>query len=589
MIFSDDNKRCVTHNVHTTNRKKHTMRNITILSSLFLFLALMSYPYASPVADSGTHVCQVCDDAPPQCPLRTPCSQCGNGGNQCPSPTPPPGPSVCEFGKISTHVTNPTGKHDQRKYSKEQYYAGSTNLNNIPCLKAIQDSIWNQSINRRHNKAKAYDDDIATGFLNSLLKGKDSSLANAGCQVWVSLPHDLKDFADDHNRTCGSGAWFVDKNCNLVSASSVDPSKVCDNLNVTWSRSTPISLIWGDHKSGDTTGVAIYGSLELSGEKSWILWKGSEATPLLVFDPERTGKVSSPAQLFGDWTFGGKQTAALSGSAVSPQPQPWKHGYEALATLDSNGNGKIDAEELSSLSLWFDKNQNAVSEEGELVPATELGITAIYFNVDPSVEGGLAKDINLQVGYERVKEDGTVIVGASVDWYTPKLASPAEVMQYLGAASMYDEPRYDSEFLKEFDTQGEGVSSHGKASSEGSVVGNWHWRIEDGTQESGIFVFIADENDGDLVAGYSLTQRNLPEGEAANALLSSLFLKGKRAVNSDGVTELTLNSVNIGGLQLSSTAVLSKDGKSMKGHTVVKGNDFGNITTAEYNWTAEKQ
>ncbi|MFN9820577.1 MAG: hypothetical protein ACK56K_07765, partial [Akkermansiaceae bacterium] len=65
------------------------------------------------------------------------------------------------------------------------------------------------------------------------------------------------------------------------------------------------------------------------------------------------------ASLFGNHTFGRVGADA------------WKHGYEPLATLDSNTDGKLLNEELTSVWVWLDLNSNALVDEGEMKPSSE--------------------------------------------------------------------------------------------------------------------------------------------------------------------------------------------------------------------------
>ncbi len=92
-------------------------------------------------------------------------------------------------------------------------------------------------------------------------------------------------------------------------------------------------------------------------EWTWINAKAA----WLVHDPKRTGKVTSALQMFGGvtfWLF-------------------WETGYDALAALDDNGDGKLTGKELDGLALWHDANGNGVCDAGEVKPLAEYGITAL--------------------------------------------------------------------------------------------------------------------------------------------------------------------------------------------------------------------
>ena len=78
----------------------------------------------------------------------------------------------------------------------------------------------------------------------------------------------------------------------------------------------------------------------------------------LVFDPKKSGKVTSAIQMFGNRSF------LLF----------CRNGYEALALLDDNHDGIITGSELVGLSLWRDQNSNGICDPGEVTPVAESGI-----------------------------------------------------------------------------------------------------------------------------------------------------------------------------------------------------------------------
>jgi hypothetical protein len=84
-------------------------------------------------------------------------------------------------------------------------------------------------------------------------------------------------------------------------------------------------------------------------------------TCILVWDPERTGRIVSGRQLFGSvtwWMF-------------------WRDGFEPLAALDDNRDGKLTGAEISGIAVWRDANGNGVSDPGEVIPAEQFGIVEI--------------------------------------------------------------------------------------------------------------------------------------------------------------------------------------------------------------------
>ena len=69
------------------------------------------------------------------------------------------------------------------------------------------------------------------------------------------------------------------------------------------------------------------------GPMRWLTrWR--EQAPLLVYDPEHTGKVNSASQLFGQWTFGGQRLAALASDGRGLVSGPWENGFDALILHD---------------------------------------------------------------------------------------------------------------------------------------------------------------------------------------------------------------------------------------------------------------
>lgn len=81
----------------------------------------------------------------------------------------------------------------------------------------------------------------------------------------------------------------------------------------------------------------------------------------LVWDPTASGEVRSGLQLFGAVTFHGH----------------WRHGYDALAALDDDGDGRLSGAELDGLAVWRDADSDGVSDAGEVLPVARWGITGL--------------------------------------------------------------------------------------------------------------------------------------------------------------------------------------------------------------------
>lgn len=82
---------------------------------------------------------------------------------------------------------------------------------------------------------------------------------------------------------------------------------------------------------------------------------------LLALDLNHNGVIDSGAELFGNAT-----TLANGNKAVD--------GWQALATLDTNGDGVIDAKDaqFADLRVWVDANGNGHTDAGELMTLAAL-------------------------------------------------------------------------------------------------------------------------------------------------------------------------------------------------------------------------
>ena len=87
---------------------------------------------------------------------------------------------------------------------------------------------------------------------------------------------------------------------------------------------------------------------------------------ILVLDRDGNGKIEAGKELFGD------RTILDDGKTASS-------GFAALAALDSNHDGVIDAKDakFSELRIWIDKDGNGVSTPDELLTLEEAGIKSL--------------------------------------------------------------------------------------------------------------------------------------------------------------------------------------------------------------------
>ncbi len=81
----------------------------------------------------------------------------------------------------------------------------------------------------------------------------------------------------------------------------------------------------------------------------------------LVWDPNQRGDMRSGFDLIGQRTW-----------AVF-----WSDGFEAMRSLDDNGDGELTGAELGGLALWRDVNVNGISEPREVRPVSEHGVAGL--------------------------------------------------------------------------------------------------------------------------------------------------------------------------------------------------------------------
>jgi hypothetical protein len=119
----------------------------------------------------------------------------------------------------------------------------------------------------------------------------------------------------------------------------------------------PVDSRWDDRPPIEETRRYRARAIQHYRERGWI----RPSAAWLVFDLNGTGQIISGLQLLGArtfWVF-------------------WSDGYAALASLDDNGDGWLDGDELAGLALWCNGNGNAVSEPGEVRPIQDHEIIGL--------------------------------------------------------------------------------------------------------------------------------------------------------------------------------------------------------------------
>jgi hypothetical protein len=118
----------------------------------------------------------------------------------------------------------------------------------------------------------------------------------------------------------------------------------------------------------------VHFDIDADGIAERVSWTDAADGPgFLALDRNANGRIDNGAELFGDHT-------RLTNGAIAA------NGFDAIADLDWNGDGLVDAADPAwqSLVLWFDRNHDGVSGAGELVPVRETEIAAISTDYRPS-------------------------------------------------------------------------------------------------------------------------------------------------------------------------------------------------------------
>jgi hypothetical protein len=402
----------------------------------------------------------------------------------------------------------------------------------------------------------------------------------------------------DGNPLLNPVTYYMDEDCKYTKISK--NKKVCGFAGVSWS---PVSLVFDENTNLNEGMQVVPFSVDPRQPSAFSVWKASAQAPLLVYDPQRTGKVTSARQLFGNYTFGGRSSAP-SIDESAPLGEPWTHGYEALGTLDTDHDGKISGRELESLSLWFDANRNGVSNDGEVVPVDARDIREIYYQ-DPA-SSAASRDLHLSRGFTRVV-DGHEVVGGSVDWYAETFMNEHEASEALHAklhdtqhndmTGMMSNDRADDPSLAPFsrlrNTDASTFTPHFASNHSNDLSGYWMWSTNDseGAKHPGFFVF---QQEGDKIFGYNIIEAILDHNSAElHSAVRVVPAAGEvhTAPNGDKVLSFKLFDPNRE-VTVSSTATISESGTVLDGTTTQhltshEGNATQSVETT-YSWKAEK-
>ncbi len=498
-------------------------------------------------------------DVPPPAPCEAPCTP-SRIGCSCPNPTPLPTPTP----EPPATTTNAAGVAPTGGYTSISY-----------------ESIFGTGI---HPQFLTYD----RGSVPACLQQRIDS----AYQIAFGITHVDSD-SEFIRRVLGpynlggvgqvnvySGRIVIDSNCNRVPDDT--PAENAISIRIICS---PISLLWEAGTEIDRDFRLVRFPLNLSKGAEWVEWKASKAAPLLVYDPLRKRQVTSAADLFGNWSF--------VDIASTPDPAkaeaPWRHGYDALATLDLNGDGAIRGAELDPVALWFDEDRDGVSGTGEVVGAAEKGVTALYYKPDRVDEDTHA--IYATKGFER-ESGGIRITGTSVDWFAPGAGSPITLLQHLrrspigkaagdlaiARAAALQQGNRENESKKQAAVQRKRSEQFG---------GAWRWRVnanDDDSQPQG-FLLLSDKN-GEI-SGASVVEMLIP-GSGGLRIIEAYPISGRSFTERSGRRRAVFSVLEPNGVSTSEVALVS-GGLELAGTTTLKDVSYlGKTVSLDYDWKAER-
>jgi T1SS-143 domain-containing protein len=129
--------------------------------------------------------------------------------------------------------------------------------------------------------------------------------------------------------------------------------------------------------------------IDADGKADQIAWTSDDG--ILAYDVDGDGVIDNGSELFTPDFNGGK----------------FASGVAALASLDSNGDGKIDADDeaFSKLQIWIDADNDGISDDGELSSLTDHHVSSISLTADTT--GGSEDGQTIFAEGEFTFEDGS--------------------------------------------------------------------------------------------------------------------------------------------------------------------------------------
>ncbi|MEP6862147.1 MAG: hypothetical protein ABJE66_16095 [Deltaproteobacteria bacterium] len=193
----------------------------------------------------------------------------------------------------------------------------------------------------------------------------------------------------------------------VASLPSAKVNAYCKEDFVAPSCETPLVVAF-DNQPIDFTRAAAAQFAFVPGEPAATDWP-TAATPWIALDLDGDGSITSGAELFGSSTV-------LRGGGRA------LNGFAALAPLDANGDGVLDARDpmFAKLVLWSDRNGDHRSSSDELRPLSSV-VTSIPLTFTREARCNERDDCEGERGALHWRDAaGADHVGTVVDVYIPK-------------------------------------------------------------------------------------------------------------------------------------------------------------------------
>jgi tetratricopeptide (TPR) repeat protein len=119
----------------------------------------------------------------------------------------------------------------------------------------------------------------------------------------------------------------------------------------------------------------------------------------LVYISDRNQPITSAVQMLGNRAF----------------LMFWENGFQAMAALDDDGDGRLSGVELVGLAVWRDANSNGVSEPGEVRTVSDWGILSLSCQwkmtpdgIPTSLDGVILRDGTTRSSYDLLLSERVV-------------------------------------------------------------------------------------------------------------------------------------------------------------------------------------